>query len=101
MGALGAHSASKRVPDVHAAASGGLTGTLEHDDLALRDMAVIVVQRQVVLFAHYLPMIPSSGPSFRLDVAAGGCIICNGTTRAIAQYSGEAALNRSPLVRGC
>ncbi|CAK40310.1 hypothetical protein An09g04560 [Aspergillus niger] len=58
------------------AAAGCLTDPIEHDDLALRDMAVIVVQRQVVL-----------------SVSFG-----NGTTRAIAQSSGEAGLTRPPLI---
>ncbi|OJI88121.1 hypothetical protein ASPTUDRAFT_61513 [Aspergillus tubingensis CBS 134.48] len=56
------------------AAAGCLTGRIEHDDLALRDMAVIVVQRQVVSFG-------------------------NGTTRAIAQSSGEAGLTRPPPIQ--
>lgn len=46
---------------LHAHAAGGLphssqSGRATDDDLTLQDMAVIMVQRQVVLFAHYLPM---------------------------------------------
>lgn len=57
------------------AAAGCLTGRIEHDDLALRDMAVIVVQRQVVLSGPSLPMILGSRPSWRgLTWPVGGCI---------------------------
>ena len=57
------------------AAAGCLTDPIEHDDLALRDMAVIVVQRQVVLSGPSLPMILGSHPSWRgLTWPVGGCI---------------------------